>query len=52
MQKVDTYMLIAEKHQSEFEYRIEQALQSGFELYGFPFSHKGLVCQAMIKNKE
>lgn len=43
------YMVLSSKHPDGLARSVNQALRQGWQLHGRPFSHEGLLVQAVIR---
>jgi hypothetical protein len=50
--EVAEYKLIRSDWTADFNKLVNEAIQEGFKLYGFPFRGTGVLYQAMIKEKK
>lgn len=44
--------IIVDNQESALYEEVEYMLEQGWELYGFPFSHNGVLVQCLIKKEE
>lgn len=46
---VKSYIIVQSYHLEDFQDEINEALKSGFVLYGHPFEWHGRICQGMVQ---
>lgn len=45
------YILVDNQENALYE-EVEELLQNGWKLYGYPFSHNGCIVQCLIRKKQ